>query len=156
MDLVGDVAYAATIAGKYGLVEFGNVNGEIWHHQPYELPHSRRGFAPTMVPLKPFAGLPVPQPPKPPKPVIVVPAPTLRLVTPINMTGPEVMKLQSIMQFWGWYPKTSRCDGWFGPVTSQAVGAMQKSLNTVQDRVYGPVTAAKYKAFAEYMASIAN
>ena len=156
VDLVGDTAYAATIAGKHGLVQFGNINGEIWHHQPAELPHSRRKFTSSMVPLRVFGGVPAPQPPKPPKPHVVVPAPTLKLVTPINLTGPEVLKLQTIMQFWGWYPKSSKCDGWFGPVTAQAVGAMQKALNITPDRIYGPVTAAKYKAFAEYMATVAS
>ena len=154
VDMVGDVKFAATLASKCGLKEFGNVSGEIWHYQPYELPNSRRTFTASMVPLKAFVGpTPVPPPP-PPKPIVVVPAPTLRLVTPINMTGLEVSKLQQIMAFWGWY--TGKADGWFGPVTHAAVKAMQKALGITQDGVYGPVTAAKYKAFAEFMASVPN
>lgn len=154
VDMVGDVKFAATLATKFGLKEFGNINGEVWHYQPYELPNSRRGFDQTMVPLKTFGGPTPPPPPKPPKPVVVVPVPTLRLVTPINMTGLEVAKLQQVMNFWGWY--TGKADGWFGPLTEWGVKNMQKALSTSQDGVYGPVTAAKYKAFAEYMASIPN
>ena len=154
VDMVGDVAFMGTIAGNYGLVHFGNVNGEPWHLQPAEIPNSRRYFKADMVPLKVFGGTPVPQPPKPPAPIVIVPAPTLRLVSPINMTGPEVAKLQQVMKFWGWYSNT--CDGWFGPKTDEAVKRMQKALNVLQDGVYGPVTASKYKAFATTMASIAG
>lgn len=152
VDMVGDVKFAATLANKCGLKEFGSINGEVWHYQPYELPNSRRNFTPDMLPLRVFAGPTPPPPPAPPKPPVVVPAPTLRLVVPINMTGLEVAKLQQIMGFWGWY--NGKADGWFGPVTQAGVKAMQKVLGVVQDGVYGPVTAAKYKAFAEYMSSI--
>lgn len=154
VDMVGDVQYAAPLAPKYGLKQFGNINGEIWHYQPYELPNSRRNFLPSMVPLKLFIGPEPAPPPPPPKPVVVVPAPTLKLVKPINLTGLEVAKLQQIMAFWGWY--NGKADGWFGPVTEAAVKSMQKALGITQDGVYGPVTAAKYKAFAEFMSSVAN
>lgn len=153
-DLVGDVKFAATLATKFGLKEFGNINGEVWHYQPYELPNSRRNFDASMLPLKVFGGPTPPPPPKPPKPIVVVPVPTLRLTKPINTTGPEVAKLQQVMNFWGWY--TGKADGWFGPITEWGVKNMQQALNVVQDGVYGPVTAAKYKAFAEYMATIAS
>lgn len=154
VDMVGDVKFASTIADKYGLLHFGNINGEWWHLQPAELPHSRRGFKADMVPLKVYGGTPLPPPPKPPKPPVVVAAPTLRLVKPINMTGPEVAKLQQIMGFWGWY--TGKADGWFGPVTEWGVKNMQKALGITQDGVYGPITAAKYKAFAEFMATVSS
>lgn len=157
VDLIGDVLFADTIAANYGLVHFGNINGEPWHMQPAELPHSRRNYKPEMSPIKVFNGFPVPQPPAPPKPNIIVPAPTLKLTSPVVTYGPEVAKLQQIMKFWGWYKGTA--DGWFGPVTKDGVMAMQRALGFTGgyvDGVYGPMTAAKYKAFATYMASIAG
>lgn len=164
VDLVGDVKFAATLANKHNLVHFGNINGEWWHYQPAEIPHSRRQFTASMVPLKKFPTEPSVPVPAPPKPVVVVPAPTLRLVVPVNMSGKEVATLQQVMAFWNWYGYKDatgkwvdyKCDGWFGPRTREGVVAMQKALNTTQDGVYGPVTAAKYKAFAEYMASVAK
>ena len=163
VDMVGDVAHAASIAAKHNLVDFSKVNGETWHLQPAELPHSRRNFKPEMVPLK-VESSPVPAPPQPPKPIVVVPAPTLRFTTPINMTGKEVATLQQSLTFWKWYGYVDssgkwvsyKADGWFGQRTFEGVKAMQKTLGITQDGVYGPVTAAKYKAFAEYMASIAS
>jgi hypothetical protein len=154
VDMIGDVLFADKFAAKHGLRHFGDINGEPWHLQPSEIPNSRRNFKSDMVPLHIFGGTPVPPTPKPPKPIIIVPAPTLKLVKPINMTGPEVAKLQQVMQFWGWYPKTSKCDGWFGPITHDAVVRMQFALKIVADGIYGPITAAKYKAFAEYMTSV--
>lgn len=163
--MVGNIAYAGTLAPKFGLKHFGNINGEPWHFQPAELPNSRRNFKPTMVPLTVWGGTPAPVPPPPPKPIVVVPAPTLRLVTPINMSGPEVAKLQQIMTFWGWYgykDATGKfipyvADGWFGPKTADAVKKMQMVLGGLKvDGIYGPMTAAKYKAFAETMANLAG
>ena len=157
VDLIGDIAFAGTIAGNYGLVHFGNINGEPWHMQPAELPHSRRSYSPTMSPLKVFSGSPAPQPTPPPKPNIVVPAPTLKLTSPVVMHGPEVAKLQQVMNFWGWYKGAA--DGWFGPVTKYGVATMQKVLGftgNYVDGVYGPLTATKYKAFATYMSSISG
>lgn len=145
VDLVGDTAFAATLAAKYCCVEFSKVNGELWHWQPAELPLGRVQLKPaTMLPLKPCATIP-PVPPTPPKQPIVVPAPTLRLVTPINMSGPEVYKLQSILTFWKFY--TGKQDGWFGPMTETAVKKLQTALQLKADGVWGPVTAAAYYKF---------
>lgn len=156
IDAVGDTVFAGQHVAEFGLVHFGNVNGELWHWQPSELPHSRSAYkASTMYPLVPFgvATPIVPAPPKPPKPAIVVPAPTLSLTQP-NMSSPEVYKLQQIMQFWGWYPTQYKCDGVFGPVTAWCVAVMQKALSVAPDGVYGPQSAAAYLKFASAMQNV--
>jgi len=154
VDMVGDLSFVHQNVGKFGLIHFGNINGEPWHIQPYEIPHSRRSYNSTIhEPLKVFQSTaPVPQPPKPAKPVVVVPVPTLRLTSPIT-ANKEVLKLQQICTFWGWY--TSKCDGWFGVQTEYAVKKMQTALKITADGVYGPVTAAAYKKFAETITAIA-
>lgn len=151
-DMVGDLSFLTANAEKAGLIHFGNINGEVWHFQPYEIPHARSNYRAALhEPLPVFSGTPFPPPPPPPKPPVIVPAPTLRLKTP-TMSGKDVAVLQQIMSFWGWYKAT--IDGWFGPVTEAAVKRMQVNLRVVADGVYGPVTAAAYKSFAEAMASL--
>lgn len=44
--------FATVYAPRWGLVHFGKVNGEEWHTQPADLPHSRSKFRPAMFPLK--------------------------------------------------------------------------------------------------------
>lgn len=44
--------FATVYAPRWGLVHFGKVNGEEWHIQPADLPHSRSKFRPAMFPLK--------------------------------------------------------------------------------------------------------
>lgn len=148
-DMVGNLSFITANADKFGLLHFGNINGEPWHLQPSEIPHSRRSYSAVLhEPLKPFT-VPTPAPPPaPPKAPVVVPQPTLRLTTPVTR-GKEVMVLQNVMTFWGWY--RNKVDGWFGPMTADAVKAMQRALRITADGVYGPVTAAAYKNFAEAM-----
>lgn len=52
-DMVGDRHIFATVyAPRWGLRDFLKVNGEEWHIQPADLPHSRSKFRPAMFPLK--------------------------------------------------------------------------------------------------------
>lgn len=44
--------FATRYAPRWGLTDFGKVNGEIWHIQPADLPLSRSKFRTTMFPLK--------------------------------------------------------------------------------------------------------
>lgn len=152
-DMVGNLTYLTENCGRFGLVHFGNINGEPWHLQPIEIPHSRSGYDPAKhEPLKRWE---VPtSPPAPPAPIPstpVVPKPTIRLATPYQ-SGKEVMVLQRVLKFWGWY--TSVVDGWAGPATIIGIKQMQRALKIKDDGVYGPVTAAAYKKFAEGMAAV--
>lgn len=155
VDMVGDLSFITQNVGKYGLIHFGNINGESWHLQPYEIPHSRKNYnANIHEPLPVYQiNTPSPQPPKPPAPIVVVPIPTLRLTSPVT-GNKEVLKLQQLMSFWGWYK--SKNDGWFGPATADAVKKMQKALKITADGVYGPATAQAYKKFATTMSDIAG
>lgn len=151
-DMVGDLGFIRDNAAKFGLLHFGNINGELWHLQPIEIPHARRNYVRALhEPLKPLT-VTVPAPPPPPRHAVVVPVPTQRLTTP-NMNGKNVAVLQQTMAFWGWY--RGKADGWFGPVTADAVKAMQRALKITVDGIYGPQSAAAYKRFAETMADIA-
>ena len=151
VDFVGDTAWAERYASEFDLVTFGSINGEPWHAQPAEIPHGRSGYSSKYEPLGSAATVP-PPPPKPPVPVVVVPKPTIRS----GVSGPEVMKLQAVMQFWGWYPKTYKCDGVCGPVTAWCIAVMQKALNQKADGVYGTVTAGAYLWFATVMQGVAK
>lgn len=53
-DMVGKdrALFATKYAPRWGLTNFGKVNGEIWHIQPADLPLSRSKFRPAMFPLK--------------------------------------------------------------------------------------------------------
>jgi hypothetical protein len=155
VDMIGDLSFINQNASKFGLIHFGNINGEPWHLQPYELPHSRRNYNSSIhEPLKVYTGTtPAPQPPKPPTPIVVVPTPTLKLTSPVT-ANKEVLKLQQIMSFWGWYKRKN--DGWFGPATAEGVKKMQVALKLTADGIYGPVTAQAYKKFASTMSSIAG
>lgn len=151
-DMVGDLRFILAHAANYGLLHFGNINGEPWHLQPSEIPHSRRNYNPALhEPLKP-PSVTVPPPPPPAKPIVVVPVPTQRLTYPA-MSGKNVMVLQQTWGFWGWY--RGKADGYYGPVTTDATKAMQRALKITVDGVYGPQSAAAYKKFAETMANIA-
>lgn len=153
VDLVGDLRWIGANASKFGLLHFGNINGELWHLQPIEIPHARRNYnAALHEPLKPPTTV-VPAPPKPPTPPVIVPVPTLRLTTPTT-NGKQVATLQQVLTFWGWY--RAKVDGWFGPVTADGVKAMQRALKITVDGIYGPQSAAAYKRFAETMAGLAG
>ena len=154
VDAVGNTVFAGQHCAEFGLVHFGNINGELWHWQPIELPHARSDYLPSMHPLGVFGQTPVtPAPnPAPPKPAIIVPAPTLQL----GSVGKEVFQLQQIMQFWGWYPATSKCDGDYGPVTKWCVAVMQQVFKTTADGLYGPKTADCYLWFATTMQNLAK
>jgi hypothetical protein len=155
VDMVGDLTWCHTNEAKFGLLSFGAINGESWHFQPSEIPHARPFYNSSYEPLKvfPIAGT-TPTPPPPPAPTpVIVPAPVIKLTSPYT-NGKNVMMLQSIMAFWGW--SKSPADGWAGPVTIQGIKVMQTALKVVSDGVYGPQTAAAYKAFAEAMQSIAS
>lgn len=152
VDAVGSLTFITANASKFGLLHFGNINGESWHLQPIEIPHARRNYNPALhEPLKPPATV-VPAPPKPPVPIVVVPVPTQRLTTP-TMNGKNVAVLQQCLGFWGWY--RGKADGWFGPVTADGVKAMQRALGITVDGIYGPQSAAAYKKFAQTMAGLA-
>jgi Putative peptidoglycan binding domain len=155
VDMVGDISWCRANEAKYGLRDFADVNGEAWHFQPVDIPTSRRFYSSLYEPLKVFPISGAPTPPTPPAPpiAVVVPIPTIRITTPY-MNGIEVMKLQNIMKFWGWYNAT--VDGWFGPVSAWGVSEMQKVLKVTVDGVYGPQTAAAYKKFAEAMQAFAG
>lgn len=155
VDMIGDLTWMTANCGKFGLIHFGNINGEKWHLQPAEIPHSRRNYSASLhepLPVWPMSSV-APTPPSPPKPIVVVPQPTIRLREPYQ-SGKNVASLQQVMTFWGWYK--SAVDGWAGPKTIEAIKAMQKTLRLTQDGVYGTITAAAYKKFAEQMAEIAN
>lgn len=154
-DMVGNLTYMNANCEKYGLVHFGNINGEPWHFQPIEIPHSRKDYDPLKhEPLpKWVVGGAVPQPPTPIPATPVVPKPTIRMSSPYQ-SGKEVMVLQRVMKFWGWYKNT--VDGWAGPVTIEGIRNMQRALKLKVDGVYGPVTAAAYKKFAEEVSALAN
>lgn len=152
VDMIGDLNWMMANCGKFGLIHFANVNGEPWHLQPADIPTSRSSYNPAVHnPLKPWPGTVAPAPPKPTRPVVAVPAPTISLRTPYQ-NGKNVSELQQVMKFWGWYKST--VDGWAGPKTIEGIKAMQGALKLRIDGVYGPVTAAAYKAFAEGLASL--
>lgn len=52
-DMVGERdLFAKVYAPRWGLRDFGKVNGEVWHIQPADLPGSRSRFRTSMFPLK--------------------------------------------------------------------------------------------------------
>lgn len=164
VDMVGNTKWYTDRCSRFGLVHFGNVNGELWHLQPAEIPHSRKNYNPAIhEPLKVF-GIgtitPVPVPPKPAVPFVIVPQPVQRLQTPL-LGNLHVAQLQQVLVFWGWMPektvggKTS-IDGWFGPMMDLGVRKMQEALKVKVDGVYGKQTASAYRAFAEGMAKFAS
>lgn len=67
IDVVGDQAWMRANAWRWKLHDFSDVNGELWHHQPVEIPNSRRQYNaqshrlvttdPTPLRANPFAGL---------------------------------------------------------------------------------------------------
>lgn len=68
-DLIGDIAWAGTVAETFGLFDLSAVNDEPWHFQPVEIPVARRNF--NGQPLKRFMlpdDIPLPPPvhPEPP------------------------------------------------------------------------------------------
>lgn len=144
-DMVGDMRWMADHCSKFGLRHFEKVNGEIWHLQPVEVPGSRSYYSSERYePLSvwPSASTPV-KPINVPKPTPqVIPEPTIELSTPY-MSGKNVMSLQTVLSFWGWY--TNTIDGWAGPKTIEGIKKMQAALRVPVDGVYGPVTAAAYK-----------
>lgn len=141
-DMVGDMKWMMANCEKYGLIHFGNVNGEPWHLQPIEIPRSRSAYrSDRHEPLKPWAEI-VPAPPSPPKePPVVIPEPTIKLESPY-MSGKNVATLQQVLTFWKWYSST--VDGWAGPKTIDGIKKMQEALKVKVDGIYGPVTAAAY------------
>ena len=66
IDVVGDQAWMGANAWRWKLHDFSDVNGELWHHQPVEIPNSRRQYVaqshqlvttgPTPVSTSQFAG----------------------------------------------------------------------------------------------------
>jgi len=152
VDMVGDMKFMDANAARFGLLHFGNINGEPWHLQPIELPQPRRRYvASTMHPLKDWGDQHPPEPPTPVPHPVVVAKPTIRLAKPY-MSGKEVATLQQIMKFWQWYSST--VDGWAGPKTIDGIKTMQRALKITADGVYGPQSAEAYKKFAEYMRSL--
>lgn len=148
IDFIGDTAWGEANAARFGLVTFGKINGEPWHAQPAEIPHGRSGYNASYEPLGSTSAIPVPTPPKP---IIVVPKPDIHS----GDANSEVRNLQAIMQFWGWYPKTSKCDGVCGPVTVWGIAVMQTALKQKADGWYGKQTAAAYLWFATGMQNLA-
>jgi hypothetical protein len=148
VDMVGDMKWMTAHCEKYGLIHFGNVNGEEWHLQPIEIPHSRSRYSSKYEPLKPWAEE-VPPPPAPPKErPTIIPEPVIELLTPY-MSGKKVAVLQQVLTFWGWYPHT--VDGWAGPKTIEGIKKMQEALKVKVDGIYGPVTATAYAKWLSEM-----
>lgn len=158
VDAIGDVLFADQHAAKFGLRHFGNAaKPEPWHFQPTEIPASRKNYVKALhFPLKVWgATAPPPVVPPPPAPpaLPVAPKPSQWLQLPVNLTGPEIFKLQSIMKMFGWY--TGKADGWFGQMTERAVRTMQTALRITSDGVYGPQSAAALLKFLIAMQALA-
>lgn len=152
-DMIGDTKWMNENCNKFGLIHFGNINGEPWHLQPCDIPTGRKLYSASKhepLPVYPI-NTPAPTPPPPAKPFIVVAEPTIQLKSPYQ-SGKNVHVLQELMKFWGWYKNT--VDGWAGPKTIEAIKAMQTFLKLKADGVYGPVTAAAYKSFAEAISNL--
>ena len=154
-DLIGDMAWNMANCHRVGFIHFGRINGESWHDQPYELPHSRRQYIPALhSPLKDFhPDTSMLLPPKPPAPFVLVPSASMRVQTPM-LTGKNVADLQHLMAFWGWFKGTA--DGAFGAQTAQGVKNLQTALHIKADGVYGPDTEAAYRWFATSMSGLAK
>lgn len=68
-DLIGNIAWADTVAAMFGLRSLANLtppNNELWHHQPIEVATARRNY--DGVPIWPFPLPDDPPPPPPPPP----------------------------------------------------------------------------------------
>jgi hypothetical protein len=157
VDAVGDVLFADQHSEKFGLRHFNyGPKPEPWHFQPSDIPASRSNYVKALhYPLKTFGQTPPPVvvPPAPPA-LPVAPKATQFLKLPVNMTGPEIFKLQSVMKMFGWYG--GNADGWFGQMTEAAVRAMQKALGLTVDGVYGPKSEAGLLKFLIAMQALAK
>lgn len=137
-DMVGDLIFINSIQSKWGVIDFGNVNKEPWHHQPVEIPKSRKGALASIVPLKRW-NYPVQND-------VIVPKPILKL----GSRGDEVVLLRAHLSFFGFMkdnPKLKNAP--FGTGMRNGVKRMQKKLGIKADGIYGPGTAAAWKKYLE-------
>lgn len=159
IDFTGDLAFLAENAAKYGLKQFGSVNGEPWHGQPADIPDARSRYVlATMDPLKSplLPGDPLKAPVR-----VFAPTPTLKVRGRLdgkNAEG-ETRKLQLACNFWGWRDAMGRTlivDDGFGDRTAQGVCSMQRTLGATVDGVYGPATARAFQRHLDAMSAIAS
>lgn len=161
LDFIGDLKFLAEQAPKYGLIQFGDINGEPWHGQGPEYPQSRSryiyGAKYDPLPMFKLPGMPpAPQPVK-----LFAPLPTLKQRGNLGGKNDElqVRALQLQCNFWGWRDAMNRTlivDGQFAAKTDQAVRAMQEALKIKVDGQYGPATALRFQEHLDYMSAIAN
>jgi len=75
------------------------------------------------------------QEPEPNKPPMLI-TKTLRY----GMNDPQVVNLQDLLKYFGFYSLTSASTGFFGPVTRKAVQDFQRSKGVTVDGIVGPIT----------------
>lgn len=63
-----------------------------------------------------------------------------------GMKDPEVVNLQDILRFLGFYPQNAQSTGYLGAVTKKGVTDFQKAKGLVPDGVVGPITRGMLKS----------
>lgn len=151
IDFIGNLAWLKANAAKCGLVEFTRL-GEPWHAQPVEIPAGRSRY--TLAKFHPLAKFTLPGMPTPGPTRVLAPTPPIYQG---HANDPqEVRELQLQCNFWGWRDAMKRTlvvDGQFGPLSAQAVMAMQTALHIVSDGRYGNQSHDALQKFLDWAAS---
>lgn len=80
------------------------------------------------------------------------PPPQQTNVYKIGSTGPKVVEIQNICNFWGW--NAGAADGIYGPATAEGVKRAQQFLKVPADGIWGPQTDLAYYSFIAYLGTL--
>ena len=123
---------------KYGTYNLAGI-GDALHHQPIEVPHSRRTYKPAVHVLTNW------KLPNANGSIATYHSPWPDPILKLGSKGDAVMKLQKELTNWNKNPGT--IDGIFGPKTEAAIKAAQQEAKTTVDGIYGPVTRAAFESY---------
>ena len=165
VDFIGDLKYLEENQQKYGIDQFKDENGEIWHGQAMPIPDARRNYQyvpSAYYPLKPWV---LPNTPTPTPTKLYAAKATQRKRSDADIAAGrvnnpiEVRAIQLFCNFWKFRDSLNRTlivDNDYGSKTDQAVRGMQLKMGIESDGIWGPQTQRTVQGFLDYMTAVAN